>query len=54
MVRSKVSASADNAVAEDEVYLSINLLDGRKLEKHIKHATGAPTNPMTDEALNEN
>ncbi len=53
MVRSKVSATVDNTVAEDEVYLSINLLDGRKLEKHIKHATGSPTNPMTDEALNE-
>ena len=53
MIRSKVSATVDKAVAEDEVYLSINLLDGRKLEKHIEHATGSPTNPMTDEALNE-
>ncbi|MBH97354.1 MAG: 2-methylcitrate dehydratase [Rhodospirillaceae bacterium] len=50
-VRSKVSATIGKDVSEDEVHLQINLADGRKLKKHIKHAVGSPTNPMTDEEL---
>ena len=52
-VRSKVSASVDNDIMEDEVYLEVQLVDGTTLEKHVVHATGSPTNPMTDEALEE-
>jgi len=50
-VRSRVSATVDDSVNEDEVYLTIVLTDGRTLENHIEHATGSPTKPMTDEAL---
>ena len=50
-VRAKVSATVDDAVREDEVYLTIALTDGQTLEKHVEHATGSPTNPMSDEAL---
>ncbi|MGI9259201.1 MAG: MmgE/PrpD family protein, partial [Gammaproteobacteria bacterium] len=52
-VRSKVSATVDEEIMEDEVYLDVRLVDGTKLEKHVVHATGSPTNPMTDEALEE-
>ncbi|MFL2546893.1 MAG: MmgE/PrpD family protein [Candidatus Rariloculaceae bacterium] len=50
-VRAKVSATVDESVREEEVYLTIVLTDGTSLEKHIEHATGSPTRPMSDEAL---
>jgi len=50
-VRAKVSATVDAAVNEDEVYVSITLIDGTKLATHVEHATGSPENPMSDEAL---
>jgi 2-methylcitrate dehydratase PrpD len=50
-VRSKVSATSDASLGEDETYLTITLTDGRTLEQHVAHATGSPDNPMTDEAL---
>jgi len=50
-VRAKVSATADDTVREEEVFLSIALNDGRKHDIHIEHATGSPENPMSDEAL---
>ena len=50
-VRAKVSAEVDDAVREDEVYVSIALAGGGTVETHIEHATGSPDNPMTDEAL---
>ncbi|MDA1215282.1 MAG: MmgE/PrpD family protein [Chloroflexi bacterium] len=50
-VRSKVTATSDTSLGEDETYLTITLTDGRTLEQHVAHATGSPSNPMTDEAL---
>ena len=50
-VRSKVSATSDASLGEDETYLTITLTDGRTLEQHVAHATGSPGNPMSDEAL---
>jgi 2-methylcitrate dehydratase PrpD len=50
-VRSKVTATSDTSLGEDETYLTITLSDGRTLEQHVAHATGSPSNPMTDEAL---
>ena len=44
-------ATVDAAVNEDEVYVSITLIDGTKLATHVEHATGSPENPMSDEAL---
>ncbi len=52
-VRAKVAATVDEAIMEDEVYLTVKLVDGRTLDKHVVHATGSPTNPMTDDALEE-
>ena len=50
-VRTKVSATIDESVREEEVYLTITLTNGQKLEHHVKHAVGSPNNPMSDEAL---
>lgn len=50
-VRAKVSATVDDDVAEDEVYLAITLNDGQRVETHVEHATGSPDNPMSDEVL---
>lgn len=50
-VRSKVSATVDESIREDEVYVSIVLDDGRRIETHVEHATGSPGNPMSDETL---
>jgi 2-methylcitrate dehydratase PrpD len=50
-VRSRVSATVDPNVEEDEVYVTITLNDGTRHEIHIEHATGSPENPMSDEVL---
>ncbi len=50
-VRAKVSATVDEAIAEDEVYLAITLDDGGRVETHVEHATGSPDNPMSDDVL---
>lgn len=50
-LRAKVSATVDAAVEEDEVYVTIVLKDGRRLETHVEHATGSPQNPMSDLVL---
>ena len=50
-VRSLVTATPDDGVRQDEVYVSISLTDGRTVEAHVEHATGSPDNPMSDGAL---
>jgi len=50
-VRAKVSATVDPAVREDEVYVTIVLVDGTRHEIHVEHATGSPENPMSDVVL---
>src|SRR4030095_12496179 len=46
-VRDRVRAVADPSVREDEAYLSIQLRDGRRLEKHVEHAIGSIHRPRT-------
>jgi 2-methylcitrate dehydratase PrpD len=53
MVRSKVSASADPSIEEDEVSVTLTLGGGRTVETRVEHATGSPSNPMTDAALED-
>lgn len=50
-LRDKVTATADKGVREDEAYISIDLSDGGKLEKHVKHAIGSLERPMTNADL---
>lgn len=50
-LRARVSATVDNAVAEDQVRITVVLKDGRRLEKYVEHALGSTRNPMTDAQL---
>jgi 2-methylcitrate dehydratase PrpD len=50
-LRDKVTATADPAIAQDQVRITINLKDGRKLDKFVEHAVGSLKNPMTDHDL---
>jgi 2-methylcitrate dehydratase PrpD len=52
-MRAKVAATVDQALAEDEVYVAIDLTDGSTVETHIKHASGSPENPMPDAVLED-
>jgi 2-methylcitrate dehydratase PrpD len=50
-LRDKVAATADGAVREDEVFVTITLADGRRLERHVEHAVGSLERPMSDNDL---
>ena len=50
-IRSRVSATIDRSLEEEEVHLAIVLQDGRRVETHVEHATGSPHNPMPDAML---
>ena len=50
-MRNKVQAEIDHSFNEDEVYVSIDLIDGKSVDTHIKHASGSPKNPMSDKDL---
>jgi 2-methylcitrate dehydratase PrpD len=50
-LRSRVTATVDRSLAEDQVRVAITLQDGRRLEKFIEHAVGSAKNPMTDAQL---
>ena len=50
-LRSRVSATIDQSLEEQEVHLSITLNDGRTVQTHVEHATGSPENPMSDAVL---
>jgi len=50
-LRSKVRATVDDAMREDEVHVTIRLDGDAEHSIHIEHATGSPENPMTDGQL---
>ena len=50
-IRALVQAMPDEALAEDEVHVTIRLEDGREHSTHVPHATGSPENPMSDAQL---
>ncbi len=52
-LRNKVTARADEAVSEEEAFVSITLNDGTVLDQHIEHAIGSLQRPMTREALED-
>lgn len=52
-LRSKVSATADARVSEEEAFVRITLTDGTRLEKHIEHAVGSMEQPMSNAALEQ-
>ncbi len=38
---------------DSEPFVVINTMDGRKIEGHVEHASGAPQNPLTSQAIVE-
>jgi len=50
-LRDKVSAAVDKSVHEDAAHIAIKLKDGRVLTKHVEHALGSLSRPMSDEDL---
>jgi 2-methylcitrate dehydratase PrpD len=50
-LRRRISATADAAIAPDEVRISMRRRDGRSIELHVPHAIGSLARPMTDDDL---
>lgn len=50
-LRDRVTATAEKEIREDEVYATITLRDGRRLEKHIEKVLGSLERPLTDAQL---
>ena len=50
-LRSRVSTQADAACDKAEAHVAIMLKDGRRLARHVVHATGSLEKPMSDAAL---
>lgn len=50
-LRDRISATVDEAMAEDSTQVTLTLNDGRSYTHDVAHATGAPENPMTDAQL---
>jgi 2-methylcitrate dehydratase PrpD len=50
-MRAKVSLEINPAYREDEASVTIAMTDGQVFQFHTNHATGSPSNPMTDTQL---
>ncbi|MCJ1395798.1 hypothetical protein MMC18_008684 [Xylographa bjoerkii] len=48
-----IQAEANEILAANEAHITIQLKNGRHLEKHIEHAVGSLRRPMTDKQLTE-
>ena len=47
-LRAKVATRPDASCDKAEAHVAITLNDGRRLERHVPHATGSLEKPMTD------
>ncbi|XBS70036.1 MmgE/PrpD family protein [Acerihabitans sp. KWT182] len=52
MLRNKVGATIDPALDTDAASIVIRLNNGRRLEKHVRHAIGSAARPMAAQDLN--
>ncbi len=50
-LRDRVTATSDQAVREEEAYITIHMKDGKTVEKHVEHAVGSLERPMSDADL---
>lgn len=50
-LRRRVSVRTDPAVRADEAFVTLTMMDGRTLEKHVEHAVGSIERPLTDREL---
>ncbi len=52
-LRKRIHATADKSIHEDAVLIAVTLSDGRKIEKHVKHAIGSLERPLSDKQLED-
>lgn len=52
-IRDRTTAAVDPSLAEDAAVVKLTLKDGRVYTESVRHATGAPENPVTDAQLEE-
>lgn len=50
-LRDKVEAIVETGIRKDEAAVAITLRDGRRLERHVRHAIGTLERPMSDADL---
>ncbi|KAH9909908.1 hypothetical protein F4778DRAFT_775816 [Xylariomycetidae sp. FL2044] len=50
-MRKKVNVTTDDAVSEDEAYVSVAFDDGTTLEKYVEHAVGSLEKPLSEDDL---
>jgi 2-methylcitrate dehydratase PrpD len=50
-LRDRVTATADRAMHEDQVHVTIKLKSGKTLERYVEHAVGSLYRPMSDADL---
>lgn len=50
-LRERVRATIDDSLSEEQARVSIELKDGRKIEKFVEHAIGSSKNPMSNTDL---
>ena len=50
-LRERVTAEVDEAVSEEEAFVTIRLRDGRVLSRHVEHAIGSVENPLSNDVL---
>lgn len=50
-LRDRVTAVAEEGIAEDECFVAVTLKDGRRLDLHVEHAIGSLKRPMSDADL---
>jgi 2-methylcitrate dehydratase PrpD len=50
-LRKCIRAHAEDSIGKYEAYVTIELEDGRTLERHVEHALGCLDNPMSDDDL---
>lgn len=52
-MRDKIECEADATIAADETKIVLTMVDGKVLEKHVKHAVGSIEVPMDDQMLRQ-
>jgi len=50
-LRARVAPTVDRSIQPAQVDMTVTLNDGRTLHRHIEHATGSATSPLSDDAL---
>ena len=50
-LRDRIDAVADDRCSADKATVSVEIADGRTLDRHVEHAVGSLYKPMSDDQL---